>query len=58
MTYRDLQTERDISGLREKLNQIIDSHNLISEEIEQLTSEVGEAKDDQVQNMIERVEKV
>ena len=46
MTYRDLQTERDISGLREKLNQVIDSHNLISEEIEQLTSEVGEAKDD------------
>ena len=41
MSYRDLQTEKDISGLREKLNQIIDSHNLISEEIEQLTSEVG-----------------
>ena len=45
MTYRDLQTERDISGLREKLNQIIDSHNMISEEIEQLTSEVGVEKE-------------
>ena len=41
-TCRSVQTERDISGLREKLNQIIDSHNMISEEIEQLTSEVGE----------------
>ena len=47
-----------MSGLRDKLNQIIDSHNMISEEIEHLTSEVGADRWDERQNMIDRIEKV
>ena len=47
-----------MSGLRDKLNQIIDSHNMISEEIEHLTSEVGASRWDERQNMIDRIEKV
>ena len=53
-----MQREQDLSGLRDKLNQIIDSHNMISEEIEHLTSEVGVESGDDHQNIIDRIEKV
>ena len=53
-----MQREQDLSGLRDKLNQIIDSHNMISEEIEHLTSEVGAESGDDHQNIIDRIEKV
>ena len=54
----DTQHRIDMLNLRDKLNDIIDSHNLISDEIEGITSQVSECTLLYQQKGIEHIDKV